>query len=567
MSSQTRMPEQAIAPPAAGKATPGPSGADGGVAASQASLAVFGNLMTVLLQPSPDPAQAKALYEALEPAHKAMVMRDRNLMPKMVAALQGGASEEEEAPEQTSEEGWGLWLKSTALEVLHAQEAVNPGLALAHQAVSAVMGGDESDADVSGNKNASTEPAAKTPAPAAGPALAPAKVPPKAPAAPVRAAPRAAPEAAAPVTGMDAVASTTLDAAEGYLPTYDDDGKLVSGVGTYGFKQSKMINDDGKRSWSEGADAGDGKAYTGKVAEGEADSKQAGLTQLWCSGLSCATLDDIGYDLDAPIEEQYYWEGGLQKNITLRMVIEGMPEALAQTEEQDTFVTEAVATFKAGLADQYEAANALEDKKAKKEAIAALDDQVSAFKVKTLYSLTGNFGASASDDDARVKGAAGAFELAGIGAEIKDITQVRPGDFCQNRDVNAPKGHAYQLHSVLAVGDVLMGAPGSPVDLVQGVEAPEEQGDGTQLYRNATFRMTATTNPNTVLFATAKKWSVIESNTAKSVGEKERSTIDREGDGGVMVRADKKIPTDPTGATRVYAGRLASSAWYGRTEA
>lgn len=571
MASQVRAPQQAIADSSVGGAAPGGSATDSGAGNDQQSFLILGELTQVLHEPKPDPAQARAVFGVLAPAHRALVMQNRDLMPKMVAALGGGgADSDSKAPEQTAEQGWGEWLGSSILEVVKR----DPAYLLGEGIASMMSGGDEELGEAAG-----AAPAPATTA-AAAPKAATPKGPeaPKAPAAAPKWTPRAAPAAAAgPIEGTDAISVDSLSAAEEYLPEYGADGELISGIGTYGFGQSGMIKDDDKRHWSEGAAADEthtwtkggappkGKAGSPERAEWEAwnASQEQGMTQIWCSGLSTATLDDLGYPLDEAIPDQFYWEGGTQKSVTLRMVVEGMPEILAQTQEQDDFVTKATATFKEGLAQQYADAEALPDGKTKKDTIAALDDSVHKFTVETLFALEGNFSKGAdgkydgraSEDDPRVKGAAGAFEMDGIGVEIDDLTQVRPGDFCQKRKVGAAKGHAFQVHSVVAEADVLAGLPGSPEIIKPGTLDP----NNGSMERKASVRITGTTNPNTILSAAATDWSVIESNVAGAIEEKS----DPERDGGVAVRDDSEVPTKASTTLHFYVGRLAGSPWYG----
>lgn len=464
--------------------------------------------------------------------------------PSEEAATEPAAPETApEAASDAGEEGWLAWLASSAMKLEETRRSLEPGRWLGERASEAAAWwwstADEKKApeeleapteEVTARAPESEAPARRRPT--------------------VEAVTRNgdAPEASQVVEGTDAIEVNSLVAAEGYLPQYDEEGKLVSGVGKYGFGQGRLVRDASARQWEDG------------------ETEGARLTELWCSGLSSGVLSDLGYDLDGPIPDRFYWENGQQKAITMRMVIEGMPEIMAQSEEADTFARQARDELRETLEPEYEAARALPEgtaaeKRAKDTAIRALDSQVLTFYNQTLYGLEGNFGEAASEDSLLVKGAAGAFELAGIGRELSDLKQARPGDFCQSRNVDSPIGHAYQIHSVVASGSIIAGLGGSPEILG---EAPEVE-PGTTV-EGVRFRIDQRTNPNTVLASQAESWSVIESNTrgalSGAVDPRTGERADREGDGGVAVRQDANLPKTPDGAKRLYVGRLAASPWY-----
>ncbi|MFK7930224.1 MAG: hypothetical protein AB8H79_18695 [Myxococcota bacterium] len=296
-----------------------------------------------------------------------------------------------------------------------------------------------------------------------------------------------------------AVESTSLSAGGAYVDQID----------RYGFGQDTKLTENG------GSARGD-------------------MTQIWCSGLSTATLMDMGIDVDAAIDGQSFRERGRDKDLTIRHLIEGMTEPLATTDAHAATIA----------------------------AVPRGEDSYSDYlgrRADAGYGAEGLFGATPAEDDLRVKGAAGAFVLAGIGTEIAAPTQTRPGDFVQAREVGGKDGHAFQVHSVVAEGSAIFGLPGSP-ELISAMDEGRDVGGGTQ-HDFAQFRITQSTNPDTVLSAQAKDWSVLESNVAGAFSGQQR--LDNP-NGGVVVREDQPIPTFETmdaDQKRYYIGRLSSSVW------
>lgn len=292
---------------------------------------------------------------------------------------------------------------------------------------------------------------------------------------------------------------------KGYPSTLQTSEKLIGQVKKYGF-------DEGSHATSmDSADRGD-------------------VREIWCSGLSNWALAEAGYDLDAPIPGKTYFEKKKEKDtetgeekwvtvekpVTLRTLVEGYSENLADTEE---------------------------------EAEAGGN-----------YGQEGLFGATPTDDDARVKGAAGAFVLAGIGKEIADLEDVKPGDFAQTRQVGSGVGHAFQIHACLCEGECLIGPANAPT-LVKDLGGQVIATDAGVWHGSASFRIDGATSPLYVGAHKVVKSDWLESNVAKAMEDKSDT------DGGVQVRHGAKFDDPAKGGKRTYVGRLTSSSWTGYSRA
>ncbi len=282
--------------------------------------------------------------------------------------------------------------------------------------------------------------------------------------------------------------------------------------------------------------------------------KRGEMTQMWCSGLTTATLLDMGVPVDAPIEGQFYYENGVRKQVTVRHLVEGMAEPLAATAELGARLDRVRPTAEDLAACDGDA------KKARARAV-----------VREMWKGT-KFGDDVfgADTDLRAQGAVGAFILSGIGQAVRDPGQTRPGDFVQTRTIGSPDGHAFQVWEVEATGDAIFGLPGSP-ELVAPGEVSPHAASGGEVHRGARFRLGAQTAPELVLAATTTRWSVIESNV-KGVTSKAsavRQVGGREGPatkarGGVVVRAFTELPTESTLRAenrQLYIGRLDNTTW------
>jgi hypothetical protein len=176
------------------------------------------------------------------------------------------------------------------------------------------------------------------------------------------------------------------------------------------------------------------------------------------------------------------------------------------------------------------------------------------------YAHAGLFGATAAEDDPRVKGAAGAFVLAGIGKEVLDLEDVKPGDFAQTRAVGAPNGHAFQIHACLCEGECLVG-PGNAPTLVKDLGGEVIETDQGTWYAKASFRIDGGTSPLFVGAHTVVKTDWLESNVASKMEDK------NDKDGGVQVRHGAKFEDPAKGGKRTYVGRLTGSSWTGYSRA
>jgi hypothetical protein len=265
-------------------------------------------------------------------------------------------------------------------------------------------------------------------------------------------------------------------------------GEEYIGIKRYGFDEARKLTANG------GEDRG-------KMAE------------LWCSGLLTASLLDVGVDVDAPIEDEYYYPGEGRKRATVRSVAEGYREGLAESPE-------AGAALAGRGNDAY-------------------------------YGQNSMFGdaADGSQDNLRVKGAAGAMVLAGIGREVS-VADTRPGDMCQRRRVNSGDGHAWMVHEVVVLGDATFGLPGSP-ELLDG-DTPQTP----EVLRGVRFRISKETQPNAVISGVVESWRVLESNSDR--GWRNDDAMDLP-NGGVGVRSETAVEVSER--DRLYIGRLTSSLW------
>jgi hypothetical protein len=290
---------------------------------------------------------------------------------------------------------------------------------------------------------------------------------------------------------------------KGYPSTLEKAEKLIGQVKKYGF-------DEGIHATS--MDAAD----------------RQDTQEIWCSGLSNWALAEAGFDLDAPIPGRTGFEKKRKVNkktgqqewvtverpVTIRALVEGWSSTFADSKEE-----------------------AREDGKGD-------------------YAEAGLFGATPADDDPRVKGAAGAFVLAGIGKEILDLEDVKPGDFAQTRAVGSPVGHAFQIHACVCEGECLEGPAGAPTgvkDLGGDVIVTDE---GTW-YGKASFRIDGKTDPLCVGMHKVVKSDWLESNVASRMEDR------NDKDGGVQIRHGARFEDPAKGGKRTYIGRLTGSSWTG----
>lgn len=259
-------------------------------------------------------------------------------------------------------------------------------------------------------------------------------------------------------------------------------------------------------------------------------SDRGDVAEIWCSGLSNWALADAGYDLDAPIPGKTCFEKKKRKN-------KKTGEEEWVTVEKPVTIRSLVEGFAVNFADTREEAES-----------------------EASYAQAGLFGATPADDDPRVKGAAGAFVLAGIGKEILDLEDVKPGDFAQTRQVGAPKGHAFQIHACLCEGECLVG-PGNAPTLVKDLGGEVIATAAGEWHAKASFRIDGATSPLFVGAHRVVKSDWLESNVASSMEDKTDT------DGGVQIRHGAKFEDPAKGGKRTYVGRLTSSSWTGYSRA
>jgi hypothetical protein len=282
---------------------------------------------------------------------------------------------------------------------------------------------------------------------------------------------------------------------KGYPATLEKAEGLIGKVTKYGFHES-------------------GTATSMKA------SVREGVDEIWCSGLSNWALAEAGYNLDKPIPGKTCFSKDpktgkvSEQPMTLRSLVEGYPENLADTKE--------------------EAGNG--------------------------YAQAGLFGKTAAEDDPRVKGAAGAFVLAKIGTEITDLDDVKPGDFAQTRVVGSGEGHAFQIQACHCQGECLVGSGNSPT-LVKDLGGDVIDTEEGKWYGKASFRIDGKTSPLYVGAHKVVNSDLLESNIAAAMEDK------NDKDGGVQIRHGRTIAQCTAGGKRMYVGRLASSSWAGYSRA
>lgn len=273
-----------------------------------------------------------------------------------------------------------------------------------------------------------------------------------------------------------------------------------------------------------------------ELADMNAGAKDA--SAFFCSGFSVWTLAASGYDVEETIKGSdgvpfSYTDGNAPEQpgtpVTLRALINGEGPAVAVMNKVE------------------------KDQRTNGGWVMHVDNDRIGFQD----------GLGGKDATAAVKGAAGAFELAGIGSEVAELEQ-RPGDFAQSRYTNkiqdADKelhegaGHAWQVLTVTVQGRAEFGQPGSPVPT---------SGELVGWHDDVEFVIDDKTDPSRVGPVTVKSATRIEANVAGArVGSQKQ---DANHDGGVGISRSLAVP-DEDGPKHydnyvVFYGRLSSSKW------
>lgn len=244
------------------------------------------------------------------------------------------------------------------------------------------------------------------------------------------------------------------------------------------------------------------------------DVMSPAVEKLWCSGLSNWSLNEAGYDIMAkhpyqPTDPKTGKPTGETKSFSIDQLVEGNVVG-----KQDPYVA---------------------------------------------YAQEGMFGESPEKDNLLVKGAVAAFIIAGIGYEIHNLKDVKPGDFIQERDYRSPDGHAFQIYACLCEGEAFIGPSGSPAlkaDLGGGYI---QTAKGVWLAK-AQFEINGNTDPAYVGRHEVVKHDRFEANVKGKVMEdaKKKDT------GGVQVRHGQTFSAPKKeGGQRTYIGRLNDSSWAG----
>jgi hypothetical protein len=279
-------------------------------------------------------------------------------------------------------------------------------------------------------------------------------------------------------------------------------------------------------------------------------SGAADASTFYCSGFSVWTLAAAGYDVAEPIKGT-----------------DGVPYSYTDDNAKDKPGTSI--TMRMLLNGEGAAVTAMASAKAKNMTnggwVMFVDNDRAGFET----------GLTASGAEAAAKGAAGAFELAHIGAEVPEAAQ-KPGDFAQSRYTNPKEihgvpqaeqaiqqgaGHAWQVWSVTAKGSAMFGLDRSP---------RPTSGTLTGWHDGVEFTIDKDTDPALVGEHVVEKASRIEANIAgaRSGSQKQSDANgkgDTGGDGGVGISKDMAVP-DADGPSHyyhyvVFYGRLTDNPW------
>jgi len=301
-------------------------------------------------------------------------------------------------------------------------------------------------------------------------------------------------------------------------------------------------------------------------------------TAFYCSGFAMWTLAAAGYDLDAPIL------GTDGKPFSYTAIMSNEEPAIVENGRKSKRLMEQVT--EAGLelaADEYPTSGKITFRK-------LIDGDGAAMMMMTKIEREGldkgtwlgvhrHPGAAIFDElidgqdgTARAaKGLAGAFEAFGIGREIPEIDQ-KPGDFAQTRTRDKDgaydgRGHAFQVWSVRAHGNAILGEERSPTPVAGAAAAGWSEG--------VEFVIDKDTDPALVGEHTVVAATRIEANLESSMVPEQKAKADKKGekpkpgDGGVQITGERPVPATGKASEGlvVFYGRLGSSPWERWTKA
>lgn len=303
---------------------------------------------------------------------------------------------------------------------------------------------------------------------------------------------------------------------------------------------------------------GAGNKNWDKATDDEVNAVTSGdknATAFWCSGLVMWSLVAAGYDLEQPLHTFIVVSKDQMK----------FSRQLNGTDKRTKALAEKAGTKTVDGTEILPTDWAIEVRITPHSLIEGMADRVAVMTyverqgLKDMYvgawrNLPGNgngFKAGMEDEPTQsVRGAAGAFVLAGIGTEVPSGQQ-KPGDFAQirRREKNADHvgaGHAFQVWSVHAKGAAMFGQAGSPEPVTGTLEG---------WHTDVEFIITKETSPALVGMHTFVREKRLEANI--------RSTFaDKTGDGGVQITKEEDHKEDGFDSQCFY-GRLASSPWTG----
>lgn len=538
MPSQSRSPEQSMgtASRSAGEGTA--AGSSGAIGNDQASLAALHELVALLGEPEPDPADARALFASLAPVHRASVMTDHELMPKMAGAMSGSGARDAGQEHPAGLGGIASTVLSAARDLVEFEEQTNPAVWLAARAASWATGISDAHDE------------APQPAPA------PPQVAAPAPGGPVTAAPTARVSVESAVDPGRAVREDALrrEAVDG-----GGGSNLDAAVDLVGKISAPHRNDMAKTDPRIAAadDRSTGNKHL--LREGDFSSIQA----INCGEFTSAAMYASGYALNEKMFRDpvsglpvAYKEGsGAHRVVTADMLVNMQPEAtsaILAAQHQDARISEVTA-----------------------EEITTNKTKFGG-KIRLAEGYLLFDGGSSEDFDAiaHVKGdvfGAAAAALA-FGGVVVDVADRMPGDVQQREAVdtdgtyNVRTGHSATVHTVFGSGVVYLGAAGAkglPV-----VTGPPPAVAGWYDVSDGTVALGPDTMPEFVASFKTSKATFVEANIAKAAGTeangqaaritKSAVSIDDE---NAMVKGSASKPVEDQSAFSV--GRLPGSRWFG----
>jgi hypothetical protein len=320
--------------------------------------------------------------------------------------------------------------------------------------------------------------------------------------------------------------------------------------------EGELSDDDRAKLTTELATLQAASLETQRTLAADLASGKADQVRFYCSGLSLWTLAAAGYDLSTRLvgPDRQLYRGQVLTEKPVPVNAEGKPVKKGQ---------KAVGNERAVIDTKYVTLKLL------------VDGDSDAIEIVTRARATGSStvelqhtGYQTGDADGLAlgaRGAAGAFELAGIGNEVPELAQ-KPGDFAQSRRTTTSgdkdpelkhrgAGHAWQVTEVQVLGSAMFGKnlAGAPNPVKGALEGWHD---------NVPYVIDASTHPAFVGVHTATAAKRVEAQNEDVVSDKKG---DAANDGGVQITGWRSVPdaglSSYTGYV-VFYGRLGTSAWH-----